>query len=101
MIENIRQGNKDQVRAAVRIYAERIAGREDDQTGKERHKGIQCGNPHGFSEKCVLLADVAPENGDGSDSETQSEESLIHGSDYRRTDADVRHPFKIRQQVKF
>ena len=30
-VKDIRQGDEDQVRAAVRIYAERKAGREDDQ----------------------------------------------------------------------
>ena len=99
-VEDIRQGDEDQVRSAVRVYAEREAGREDDQSGDQRHTSVKHGDRHDFSRESSFLLNIASENGHGADAEAQSKERLVHSRRHDFHDARFFHLAEIRQQIE-
>ena len=100
VVEDVRQGDEDQVRAAVRCNVKREARREDDKTRRERHERIQNGNVDGLAEQCAALADIAAEDRHRADAERQREERLIHRGNDNVGDAAFLHPAEVRDEVE-
>ena len=58
---------------------------EDDQACHKGHAGVQHADAQGFAGQPVFLADIAAEDGDGSDAQGQGEEGLAHGGENHAT----------------
>ena len=65
LLENARQGDEDERGARTRVYVKGKACRNNDQTGAQCDKGIECGNVDGLAEQRALAADIRAENRHG------------------------------------
>ena len=100
VVEDVGQGDEDEVRAAVRGYVEREARREDDQAGRERNEGVEHGDVDRFSHERASLADIAAEDRHRADAERQGEERLIHRAHDHVRHTGLRHAAEVRNEVK-
>ena len=74
------------------------AGRENDQTSGDSYEGIQHHDADRLAQQGVLLADIAAEDGHGTDAKAEGEERLIHSGDQRVDHAHFLHPVKVRHK---
>ena len=100
MIENIRQGDENQVRAAVRRNAKRKAGWENNQTRGERNKCIQDCHIDRFTQQGAALTNVASKNRHRANAQRQRKERLVHRADNDIDNASFLHPVQVRNQVE-
>ena len=77
--KNAGEGLKDEGGAGIGLDAVGEARRKDDDTGHDRHKGIQDADTGGFARKGMLTAHVAAEDLHCGDAEAEGKERLIHG----------------------
>ena len=73
-IEYIRQSDKDQTRSTVGFYAIGKAGRENDQTCHQRHKGIQYSHTDCLARQGSFLVNIAAKDCQCADTDTQGKE---------------------------
>ena len=100
MVKNIGQGNKNQAGARVRFYPIGEAGRKDDQSGGQGHKGIQERYVDRLSHQGMILTDIAAENSHTAHTDRQGKEGLVHGCLYHVPDSGFPESGKIRPQIK-
>ena len=81
MVEYVGQGHEKQVRTCPRVYVIGRAGGKDDKAAHNSHEGVQQDDADSFPCQPFFLADVAAEDGQGSDAQTQGEEGLAHGGE--------------------
>ena len=74
------------------------ASREDDEACGDGHEGIQDDDAHRLAQQGMLLADVAAEDGHGTDAQTQGEKGLVHGGHQRVHHAHFLHARKVRHE---
>lgn len=100
MVKYIGQGNENQGWSCCGLNIVGKACREYDESGHESHQGVQQGYADRLSCQRSLLADIASEDCQGSDTNAQGEKGLSQGSEHGFTDTRLRHFPKIRLQVK-
>ena len=98
--EDVGQGDEDQAGTGGLVHTVGETGREDDEAGRDGHEGIQRHDADGLAQQSVFLADVAAEDGHGTDAKAQGEESLIHGTHQRIDHADLFHAGKVRHEIE-
>ena len=100
MVEDVGERDEDQARAAVRLHTVREAGREDNKSRADRHKGVQNDDIDGLSHQRLVAPDIASENGHGTDTDTECEESLVHGTHNYLENTDFFSPFQTGLQIE-
>ena len=80
LIEDVRQGDEQQVRAGVCLNTECRAGREDNHARHQCDKGIQNGDGDCFAGQRALLVNIRAKNSQCADTKRQGEECLTHCS---------------------
>ena len=98
--EDVGQGDEDQAGTGGLVHTVGETGREDDEASRDGHEGIQRHDADGLAQQSVFLADVAAEDGHGTDAKAQGEEGLIHGTHQRIDHADLFHAGKVRHEIE-
>ena len=100
MVKYIGQGNENQGRPCFGLNVIGKAGRKYDKSRHEGHQGVQQGDADSFPCHSPLLADIAAEDGQRSDTDAQRKKGLSQRGKHGFSDARLHHLAKIRLQVK-
>jgi len=101
VVEDVGQGDEDQGGTCGGFHTESGAGGEDDQTSGQGYKGIQEDHVDGLAHQGTILFQIAAEDGHGTDTQTQGEEGLVHGSHNHIADTGVCEAVPVGQKVEF
>ena len=62
MHEDLRQSKENKGRSGIRLHTETEAGRENNESRNNRHKGIQSTNLHTFTNQGIVIRHIGAEN---------------------------------------
>ena len=100
MVKDVGERDKDQTGAAVGLYAVCEAGREYDESRTDRHKSVQNNDVYRFAKQRLVSSDIASENCHGTDTDTESEERLVHGACDHLEDTDLFGSLEAGKQIE-